>query len=141
MIFTHHNYEVYKGVWRNQEVAIKVLKNMPDGKEMQEFSKEVEIMSLLRSPCIVYFYGMTLKPKVCMVMEYCARKSIYHVMLSKMDFTWDRVLAFSTDAVRGINSLHNWNPPILHRDLKTLNLLVTDNWAVKVWHDAGKIFS
>jgi len=32
----------------------------------------------------------------------------------------------------GINALHKRNPPIMHRDLKSLNLLVTETWDVKV---------
>ncbi|GAA0186515.1 non-receptor serine/threonine protein kinase [Lithospermum erythrorhizon] len=33
---------------------------------------------------------------------------------------------------RGMNYLHHCNPPIVHRDLKTSNLLVDKNWTVKV---------
>lgn len=55
---------VYKGEWRNQEVAIKILKNAPESQELSEFKKELEIMSSLRSPFIVYFFGMVLRPKV-----------------------------------------------------------------------------
>ncbi|KAK8671215.1 hypothetical protein V6N13_037817 [Hibiscus sabdariffa] len=33
---------------------------------------------------------------------------------------------------RGMNYLHNCNPPIIHRDLKSSNLLVDKNWTVKV---------
>ncbi|KAJ4950401.1 hypothetical protein NE237_027233 [Protea cynaroides] len=33
---------------------------------------------------------------------------------------------------RGMNYLCNQNPPIVHRDLKTSNLLVDKNWTVKV---------
>lgn len=35
---------------------------------------------------------------------------------------------------KGINYLHCLRPPILHWDLKTPNLLVDKNWAVKVCH-------
>ncbi|KAF7145092.1 hypothetical protein RHSIM_Rhsim04G0239200 [Rhododendron simsii] len=34
--------------------------------------------------------------------------------------------------VRGMNYLHHCNPPIIHRDLKSSNLLVDKNWTVKV---------
>ncbi|XWS18504.1 hypothetical protein CRYUN_Cryun32bG0049600 [Craigia yunnanensis] len=33
---------------------------------------------------------------------------------------------------RGMNYLHHCNPPIIHRDLKSSNLLVDKNWIVKV---------
>lgn len=33
---------------------------------------------------------------------------------------------------RGMNYLHHCNPPIIHRDLKSSNLLVDKNWTVKV---------
>lgn len=36
------------------------------------------------------------------------------------------------DIARGMNYLHHCNPPIIHRDLKSSNLLVDKNWTVKV---------
>ncbi|KAF5447741.1 hypothetical protein F2P56_033268 [Juglans regia] len=36
------------------------------------------------------------------------------------------------DAARGMNYLHNCSPIIVHRDLKSPNLLVDKNWVVKV---------
>jgi len=36
------------------------------------------------------------------------------------------------EAARGMNYLHCSKPPILHRDLKSLNILLDDNWGVRV---------
>lgn len=36
------------------------------------------------------------------------------------------------DIARGMNYLHHCKPPIIHRDLKSSNLLVDKNWTVKV---------
>jgi len=35
-------------------------------------------------------------------------------------------------AAHGLATLHNNKPQILHRDLKSLNLLVTQNWQIKL---------
>lgn len=36
------------------------------------------------------------------------------------------------DCALGMAYLHSLSPPLLHRDLKSLNLLVNDNWRVKI---------
>ncbi len=41
-------------------------------------------------------------------------------------------MLFAKDAALGMNWLHTSNPPFLHLDLKTQNLLVDDKWTVKV---------
>lgn len=43
----------------------------------------------------------------------------------------NNTLSFLLQA-RGMNYLHHRNPPIVHRDLKSSNLLVDKNWSVKV---------
>jgi serine/threonine protein kinase len=39
---------------------------------------------------------------------------------------------FALDSALGMYYLHRSNPAILHRDLKSDNLLVTDDWTIKV---------
>lgn len=41
---------------------------------------------------------------------------------------------------KGMNYLHRRDPPIVHRDLKSPNLLVDKNWTVKVggWERLGQ---
>lgn len=125
--------QVYRGKYRGQKVAIKVLKDKVDDKMMSDFTKEFATMISLRSPCVVFFYGAILKPQMCMVMEWCAKGSLYDCM-KNLDyvFDWKRFFAIVDDMTKGINCLHSWKPQIVHRDLKSLNLLVDGNWTVKV---------
>jgi len=46
--------------------------------------------------------------------------------------TWDITLKIALGTARGMNYLHCSKPPILHRDLKSLNILLDDTWGVKV---------
>ena len=43
-----------------------------------------------------------------------------------------RLCPMLVDAARGMDYLHSLNPPIIHRDLKSHNLLVNEYWRVKV---------
>eukprot|EP00011_Vannellida_sp_DIVA3-517-6-12_P004910 CAMPEP_0114614994 /NCGR_PEP_ID=MMETSP0168-20121206/5938_1 /TAXON_ID=95228 ORGANISM="Vannella sp., Strain DIVA3 517/6/12" /NCGR_SAMPLE_ID=MMETSP0168 /ASSEMBLY_ACC=CAM_ASM_000044 /LENGTH=825 /DNA_ID=CAMNT_0001826055 /DNA_START=387 /DNA_END=2864 /DNA_ORIENTATION=+ len=124
---------VFCGVYRGQDVAIKVLKDKAEAKVLSEFKKEFEIMSALRSPHVVFFYGACMQPSMCMVLEFCHKGALYDVLNDMTeDITWDKVLKAAVDTTRGLACLHNWKPQIVHRDLKSLNLLVDANWAVKV---------
>ncbi|XP_050372534.1 uncharacterized protein LOC126790365 isoform X2 [Argentina anserina] len=59
--------------------------------------------------------------------------SLYQILQrnsSKLD--WRRRVNMAMDIAWGMNYLHHFNPPIIHRDLKSSNLLVDKNWTVKV---------
>eukprot|EP01111_Echinosteliopsis_oligospora_P019348 TRINITY_DN933_c0_g1_i1.p1 TRINITY_DN933_c0_g1~~TRINITY_DN933_c0_g1_i1.p1 ORF type:complete len:381 (-),score=91.57 TRINITY_DN933_c0_g1_i1:479-1621(-) len=125
--------KVYKGLYRGKEVAVKVLKQITNQAQLDEFKKEFHIMAAIRSTHMVTFYGACIEPKLCMVMEFCSRDSLYHVMnSSKYEIKWDKFFKFSRQMTEGVACLHNWTPQIVHRDFKSLNLLVNENWDCKV---------
>jgi len=122
--------DVYKGLYKSKHVAIKVLKETAEA-EVDEFKKEFEIMSAVRHPNVVFFYGVSTQPRLCMVMEYCARGSLFKVLKDdKLDFDWKRGIEICNEMTAGLLALHKSN--IYHRDLKSLNLLVTQEWHVKL---------
>jgi len=128
---------VYKGLYGGKEVAIKVLKTDTVGtmaqKELDEFKKEFQIMSTIQSPETVFFFGACLEPRVCMVMELMHRGSLYHVLNDKnVDVGWSRVFSFAVNMVKGMDNLHSSTPPIVHRDFKSLNVMVNDRFQAKV---------
>lgn len=128
------NGKVYRGLYKGKEVALKVLTAVDAQDEMEEFKKELLILTSVRAPSIVKFYGASLKPKLTLVMEYCSRGSLYHVLSNKqLDISWDMAINFILQMSEGMAELHEWKPtPIVHRDLKSLNLLVTEDWKIKV---------
>jgi serine/threonine protein kinase len=49
--------------------------------------------------------------------------------------SWHRglqVISMAYDVARGMAYLHAWSPPLIHRDLKSLNLLITDQNRLKI---------
>ncbi|PRP86416.1 ankyrin repeat-containing protein [Planoprotostelium fungivorum] len=124
--------KVFKGLWRDMKVAIKVFKTV-DHKTIDEFKKEFHVMNMVKSPYLIQLFGTTVEPKICMVMEYCSRGSLNDVLKHPdIEVTWSLGLKFVEGMLHGMNSLHSCTPQVLHRDMKSLNLLVTKDWALKM---------
>jgi serine/threonine protein kinase len=127
--------EVFKGRYRGTEVAVKRLLQKPGAagdKALADFKAEVAMMTGLRHPNIVLFMGVCLKP-LCLVTEFCSRGNLFDLLHnSKVKLDWPLKLRMALDAARGMNFLHTHTPVIIHRDLKSLNLLVDEKWCVKV---------
>ena len=96
---------------------------------------EAGLMAALRHPNIVAFMGLCTAPPA-IVTELCARGSLTDVLkAAKRDpasLPWPRRLQMAIGAAAGMHHLHNQSPPIVHRDLKSPNLLVDQHWTVKV---------
>eukprot|EP00271_Cylindrocystis_brebissonii_P001072 TRINITY_DN11321_c0_g1_i2.p1 TRINITY_DN11321_c0_g1~~TRINITY_DN11321_c0_g1_i2.p1 ORF type:complete len:960 (-),score=191.25 TRINITY_DN11321_c0_g1_i2:934-3813(-) len=126
---------VFKGLWEGSDVAIKVFGHheMMDGM-MEEFEQEIGIMQRLRHPNVLLFMGAVCTEKhLCIVTEFLPRGSLFKQLhRSKTSIPWPRRLRMALDVAQGMNYLHNAKPPIVHRDLKSPNLLVDYNWTVKV---------
>ena len=123
---------VYKGVYRGQTVAIKEFKESAKNKK-QDFTKEFEILSSVRSPLVVFFFGATFAEKLCLVTEHMSRGSLLDVLNDdKVNVTMEMAVEFLHEAAVSLDALHSWVPPILHRDIKSSNFLVSQRWSVKV---------
>jgi ankyrin repeat protein len=123
---------------RSVMVAVKVIKNRvlnteSDSNELENIKKEFKVLSQVSSPHVVHMYGVCLDPKLSIVMEYCERGSLLSVLKdTSFSLSWNLVLRFALGTVSGLEALHTQTPVILHRDLKSLNLLVDRDWNIKV---------
>eukprot|EP00002_Diphylleia_rotans_P026513 TRINITY_DN5290_c0_g1_i4.p1 TRINITY_DN5290_c0_g1~~TRINITY_DN5290_c0_g1_i4.p1 ORF type:complete len:2519 (-),score=450.95 TRINITY_DN5290_c0_g1_i4:111-7667(-) len=126
--------EVYHGVWRGADVAIKRLRHDGIDSEMiAAFTSEISMMVELRHPNIVLYMGACAEvPNLCIVCELLTG-TLYQLLHRKeIEISLSDSLGFLCDIAKGMQYLHASTPAILHRDLKSLNLLLDDRGHVKV---------
>ncbi|XP_057718044.1 serine/threonine-protein kinase EDR1-like isoform X1 [Arachis stenosperma] len=127
--------EVYHADWNGTEVAVKkFLEQDFSGDALNEFKREVRIMRRLRHPNVVLFIGaVTRPPNLSIITEFLPRGSLYRILHNpNCQIDEKQRIKMALDVARGMNCLHTSTPTIVHRDLKSPNLLVDKNWNVKV---------
>ncbi|KAL1533382.1 serine/threonine-protein kinase STY46-like [Salvia divinorum] len=127
------NGDMYKGLFRSQDVAIKCFKTDSLNKDMQrEFSQEVYILRKIRHKNVVQFIGScTRPPLLCIVTEFMSGGSVYDALHRQTGvLKLPATLKVAIDVTRGMCYLHENN--IIHRDLKAANLLMDENEVVKI---------
>lgn len=120
---------VYRGLYKKTPVAIKIMKGQMGENLEQEFQRELSAMLMLRHPNLVLFMGASASPQMMIVSELCEGESLYkllHERKNEVALSWEQRLKMLKDIARGMLYLHGVEPPILHRDLKSLNLLLTE---------------
>jgi len=125
---------VYKGTWEYSDSPIAI-KQLLEGNDIsseakKEFKKEVTIMSQLKHPNVLVCYGFYLSPKYSMVMEYMPKGSLYRVNRYEEPLPWSIRIKIAMHITKGISFLHERN--IIHRDIKSLNVLLDDNYNAKL---------
>ncbi|XP_044290614.1 mitogen-activated protein kinase kinase kinase 13 isoform X2 [Varanus komodoensis] len=114
---------VFLGKFRSEEVAIK--------KVREQSETDIKHLRKLKHPNIIAFKGVcTQAPCYCIIMEYCAHGQLYEVLRAGRKVTPRLLVDWSTGIASGMNYLHLHK--IIHRDLKSPNVLVTHNDAVKI---------
>ena len=129
---------------------------------LDEFKAEVSILSTLRHPNICLFMGANFTPpNRCIVTELATRGSLWDGLRAPLSppfapcsgsswnnwpntappnsspppkDTWPYTLfkRIALGTARGMSYLHESSPPILHRDLKSANLLLDEGYNVKI---------
>lgn len=125
--------EVRTAKWNESEVAVKhLLANGLHRDDIRALRKEIRIHSNLHFDHVVQLYAAsTIAPHLCMVVEFASGGSLrqyLHSTRESLAHALQTALLF--DIARGMSFLHKKG--ILHRDLKSANVLVFANHRLKL---------
>ena len=125
---------VYKGIYRDTVVAVKRLNYQENRQDiMDDFQAETAVLCELRHPNVVLFMGACFDPpNLAIIIEYMPRGSLYDVIHSELQLPWALRMRMLKDICCGMAYLHSAKPPMLHRDLKSPNILVDSDFRLKV---------
>ncbi|KAK1166138.1 mitogen-activated protein kinase kinase kinase 20-like isoform X1 [Acipenser oxyrinchus oxyrinchus] len=120
---------VYRANWKSQDKEVAV-------KKLLKIENEAEILSVLSHRNIIQFYGAILEaPNYGIVTEYASGGSLYDYLSSdeseKMDM--DHIMTWAMEIAKGMHYLHMEAPVrVIHRDLKSRNVVVTADRVLKI---------
>ncbi|RLN91388.1 hypothetical protein BBJ28_00022136 [Nothophytophthora sp. Chile5] len=139
--------EVIKGTYCGTPVVVKrMLRNKITEDNLRMFGDEIQLMMNLRHPNIVQFIGASWNSYSNMCVPFASvsfpfygrrfleRGDLFAVLRNPENrLTWAKpILRMTIDTSRGMAYLHSMKPPIIHRDLKSMNILVSSTWGTKV---------
>ncbi|XP_042006915.1 probable receptor-like serine/threonine-protein kinase At5g57670 [Salvia splendens] len=125
---------VYRGCLPGgQEIAVKIVKPTED--VLKQFVSEIEIISSLHHKNIISLVGFCFEEdKLLLVYNLLSRGSLednLHELgseKSKNFFDWDTRYKVALGVAEALDYLHSSAEPIIHRDVKSSNILLSDDF-------------
>uniref|UniRef100_A0A8D9BQK7 non-specific serine/threonine protein kinase n=1 Tax=Cacopsylla melanoneura TaxID=428564 RepID=A0A8D9BQK7_9HEMI len=130
---------VYRGLWKNTPIAIKKLEVQKSNKseetlnqcQREQSLRELKYLNSCRHKNILPLDGISFESgKYCLVYRYMENGSLEDRLLmrrNKPPLSWDDRLNIAKGAASGIQFLHAQEPPLIHGDIKSANILLNDH--------------
>ncbi|GKD36968.1 kinase-like domain, phloem protein 2-like protein, partial [Tanacetum coccineum] len=124
---------------RRSTVAIKQILNRQDELGKQGFLAEIELLTSCKHQNIVSLLGFSSTDReMILVYEFLVNGSLdgyLETAEKKISLTWNQRLQICLDIAEGLKYLHTsmeGKPRIIHRDIKSANVLLDVNWNAKI---------
>ncbi|GAB2235371.1 hypothetical protein Droror1_Dr00025795 [Drosera rotundifolia] len=129
---------VYKGILPNNQVSAIKKARVPDEDQVQEFTNEVILLTRINHRNVVKLLGCCLETKFPMlVYEFISNGTLYdHIHAAGGGaywLCWPNVLRIGIEVANALAYLHSAaSVPIIHRDIKSKNILLDESHTAKV---------
>lgn len=132
---------VYKGVIEDGiQIAVKRMESaITNSKALDEFQAEIAVLSKVRHRHLVSLLGYSIEGNErLLVYEYMSKGALSRHLfrwkiLNLEPLSWTKRLNIALDVARGMEYLHNLaHQSFIHRDLKSSNILLDDDFRAKV---------
>mmetsp|Transcript_102442 Transcript_102442/g.293896 ORF Transcript_102442/g.293896 Transcript_102442/m.293896 type:complete len:299 (+) Transcript_102442:128-1024(+) len=121
---------VFLGKLRGVVVAVKEIRALSDETDLatiQAVQRELRVLTNVSHPNIVRFVCLVTETfPLRLVLEYCAGGSLFELLHNnwQIPISVQQRVKMLLDTAMAEEHLHSFDPPIIHRDLKSLNLML-----------------
>ncbi|KAK8992724.1 hypothetical protein V6N11_048794 [Hibiscus sabdariffa] len=126
---------VYYGRFGDTQVAVKMLSS-PSVEGYKQFQTEVELLLMVHHRNLTALVGhCNQENNMGLIYEYMANGNLRDYLSgnTKVALSWEGRLRIAMESGQGLEYLHNGcKPPIVHRDVKTANILLNEKLQAKL---------
>jgi len=121
--------QIYRCTCKGFTFAAKVMRTENVQEVIEAIKREIKIMMRLDNQHVVSYLGHELKPaEIRLYMEFYTH-TLHDILKDRRTqqrpFTPQQIAQYMFQVAQGLCYLHNNDPPIIHRDLKSENVFVT----------------